>query len=112
MSSSWRNSHPALVMAFVIVSTISIFASAWLSPRLTRYVESDPFRAEIEKETAKGLHFPNSQFAPIRRTGLLSARSDSFQARNGRKAMTALAAQGITARFNPLGVFLRRWQVE
>src|SRR5205823_880273 len=27
-----------------------------VNPRVTRYVESDQFRAELEKETAKGLH--------------------------------------------------------
>jgi len=112
MSSSWRNSRRALAMAFVIVATMSICASLWLNPRFTRYVESDRFRAEIEKETGRGLHFPNSQFAPIRRTGLLNTRSESFQARDGRKAITTLDAQSITAQFNPLGVFLRRWQID
>jgi hypothetical protein len=85
---------------------------ALVNPRLTRYVESDEFRAELEKQTAKGLHFPAGNYAPIRRTGFLSAASDGFEARQGRKALTALEARGITARFNPLGVFLRRWQLD
>src|SRR5437762_8782787 len=83
-----------------------------VNPRLTRYVESDAFRAELEKQTAKGLHFPAGNYAPIRRTGFLSAASASFEAPNGSKALTALKARGITARFNPLGVFLRRWQLD
>jgi len=87
-------------------------AVALVNPRLTRYVESDAFRAEVEKQTAKGLHFPAGVYAPIRRTGFLSAASDGFRAENGRKALTSLNAHGITARFNPLGVFLRRWQLE
>src|SRR2546421_8814981 len=95
----------ALVVAFVIM--------VWLvNPALTRYVESPRFRAELEKETAKGLHFPSSEFAPIRRTGSLSARSETFHAHQGRKAMTSFDAKGIAARFNPLGVFLRRWQID
>ena len=87
-------------------------AIALLNPRLTRYVESDAFRAEMEKATAKGLHFPKSTYGPIRRTGFLSAASDNFQAAKGEKAMTKFDAHGITARFNPLGVFLRRWQLD
>ena len=83
-----------------------------VNPRVTRYVESDQFRAELEKETAKGLHFPAGTYAPIRRTGLLTAASDSFQAENGRKALSAMNAHSITAQFNPLGVFLRRWQLD
>jgi hypothetical protein len=81
------------------------------NPRLTRYVESDAFRAEMEKQTAKGLHFPPGTYSPIRRTGFLTVSSDGFRAQNGRKAMTLLNATGITATFNPLGVLLRRWQL-
>ena len=95
----------AIVVAAGVVGLV-------FNPSLTRYVESDAFRAELEKQTAKGLHFPAGTYAPIRRTGFLSAASDSFQAQNGRKALTAMEARGIRARFNPLGVFLRRWQVD
>ncbi|HEY4282229.1 MAG TPA: hypothetical protein VGM62_04130 [Chthoniobacterales bacterium] len=105
---------------WLIISTCAIAAivvaivvgGALLNPALTRYVESPQFRAEMEKETAKGLHFPTSEFGPIRRTGTLSARSDTFHARNGQKAMTSLSAKHIAARFNPFGVFLRRWQID
>jgi hypothetical protein len=83
-----------------------------LNPSISRYVEGPEFRAEMEKETAKGLHFPSSKFAPIRRTGFLSGASDSFLAKDGRKAITSMDAHGITARVNPLGVFLRRWQLD
>src|ERR1043166_9970921 len=84
---------------------------AIVNPRLTRYVESDAFRVELEKATAKGLHFPAGKYAPIRRTGLLTVASDGFRAQGGRKAITALDTHEITATFNPLGVFLRRWQL-
>jgi hypothetical protein len=87
-------------------------ATPWLNPRLTKYVESDAFRSAMEKETAKGLHFPEGHFAPIRRTGLLTAASAGFHAENGRKAMTRIDAHDVSARFNPLGVFLRRWQLD
>jgi len=64
----------------------------------------------MEEETAKGLHFPRGRYAPIRRTGVLTAQSKSFEADNGRKAMKSLVAHGITAKFDPWGVFLRQWR--
>jgi hypothetical protein len=94
-------------LAIVIGVTLVLINSAVAS-----YLEAPRFRVALEQETARGLHFPSSTFASIRRTGLLSARSETFQARDGRKAMTMLNAQGITARFNPLGVLLRRWQID
>src|SRR6266496_3054624 len=99
----------AAVAILLIVGAIGI---AWLNPQLTHYVESDRFRAELEKETAKGLHFPEGQYAPIHRRDFLTAASDRFQADNGRKALRAIDAHGIAARFNPWGVFLRRWQLD
>jgi hypothetical protein len=108
----WRKSRRALALAFIILGTMSILAVAWLNPRLTRYVESDLFRAEIEKETAKGLHFPSGHYEPIQRTGTWTAESAGFEGHDGWKAMRSLNAHGITAQFNPLGVFLRRWQLD
>ncbi len=70
--------------AAIIIGAIAIVAAAGIAlvnPRITRYVEGDAFRAELEKQTAKGLHFPASTYAPIRRTGFLSAASDGFRAR-------------------------------
>src|SRR6266480_4804802 len=99
----------APVAILLIVGAIGI---AWLNPQLTHYVESDRFRTELEKGTAKGLHFPEGQYAPIHRQDFLTAASDRFQADNGRKALRAIDAHGITARFNPWGVFLRRWQLD
>jgi len=99
----------------VVIGLFGLIAAGTVplvNPRLTQYVESDAFRAELEKETAKGLHFPAGNYSPIRRTGFLSATSDRFEARNGHKALTAIEAHGIAARFNPLGIFLRRWQLD
>src|SRR5438067_8631088 len=64
----------------------------------------------MEKETAKGLHFPQCQYSPILRTSAFTARSERFEARNGVKAMRSLNARGITATFDPLGVFVRQWR--
>jgi hypothetical protein len=101
---------------FILVALIGTGAlaagAALLYPALTRYVDEPEFRAALEKETAKGLHFPEFSFSPIRRTGLLAARSDSATAHGGRKALTTLDAHDISAQFNPWGVFLRRWSID
>jgi hypothetical protein len=111
MRAKTRRRRLAVVVVACIVAAAA-GAIAFVNPRLTRYVESDAFRAELEKETAKGLHFPVGTYAPIRRTGFLSAAADRFRAQNGRKALSSLDARGITVRFNPLGVFLRRWELD
>ena len=103
----WKGFVVLGIFAALVVASMVLF-----NPRLTRYVESDAFREELEKQTAKGLHFPAGHFAPIRRTGFLSAASERFQAREGQKALKALDARRITAHFNPLGVFLRRWELD
>ena len=79
---------------------------SFLNPAPTRYVESAAFRAELEKETAKGLHFPSSRYAPIRRIGFLTAVSDKFEAAKGRKRSTEFdVGKDLKARFNPFGAF-------
>ncbi|HEX4640936.1 MAG TPA: hypothetical protein VH252_06085 [Chthoniobacterales bacterium] len=109
MRAKVRRRRAAFALALIVIVAGAIVL---VNPRLTRYVESDAFRAELEKQTAKGLHFPAGTYLLIRRTGFLSAASDGFKARNGRKALTALDARGITARFDPFGILLRRWQLD
>jgi hypothetical protein len=95
-----------IFLLLVIAAGVAVF----FSPLLTRYVEGHAFRVAIGEETAKGLHFPQARYAAIRRTGALTAQSDSFKADNGQKAMKSLDAHGITAKFDPWGVFLRQWR--
>jgi hypothetical protein len=95
-----------ILFLLVIAAGVAVF----FSPLLTRYAEGDAFRAAMEEETAKGLHFPQARYAPIRRTSALTAQSDSFKADNGQKAMKSLDAHGISAKFDPWGVFLRQWR--
>jgi hypothetical protein len=92
------------------VLAIAAAVAVFFSPLLTHHVESDAFRVAMEDETAKGLHFPRARYAPIRRTGALTAQSESFVADDGQKAMKSLVAHGITAKFDPWGVFLRQWR--
>ena len=108
MRKGWLFSAAIAGIAFVVL----ICVAGFFNLRLTRLVESDKFRAEMEKETAKGLHFPNAHYDPIKRTGIWTAETAKFQAKDGSKAMRSLEAHGISAQFNPLGVFLRRWQLD
>jgi hypothetical protein len=89
---------------------VGIGAALFYSLLLTRYIEGDAFRAAMEKETAKGLHFPECRYSPIRRTSSFTAQAESFEALNGIKAMKSLDAHGITATFDPLGIFMRQWR--
>ena len=98
----------AVAILFLIVAGTGV--AVFLSPLLTHYIESDTFCAAMENETAKGLHFPQCQYSPIRRTNALTAQAERFEARDGEKAMKSLNAHGITATFDPLGVFLRQWR--
>jgi hypothetical protein len=99
----------AAIVVFILFAAV-VGVSVFYSPLLTRYIESNAFRAAMEAETAKGLHFPTSRYSPIRRTSAFTAQSDSFEARDGVKAMKSLDAHGITATFDPLGVFVRQWR--
>jgi len=97
----------------ILVLLIAVGAVAFcFSPLLTHYIESDRFRAAMEEETAKGLHFPRATYAPIQRTGALTAESKGFEAENGVKAMKSLHAHGITAKFDAWGVFVRQWRFD
>ena len=97
-------------IAILVVFAVAAGTIIFFSPLGTHYVESNAFRVAMEKETAKGLHFPQCQYSPILRTSTFTARSERFEARNGVKAMKSLNARGITATFDPLGVFVRQWR--
>jgi len=96
------------IVVFLVVAGAVVLCNPWL----TRYVESDRFRAKIENETAKGLHFPSGHYAPIHRTGFAAVESESFQASDGKKALKTMNARGLRAKFNPWGIFLRRWELD
>ena len=98
----------AIAIFFLIAAGVGV--AVFYGPLLTYYIESDAFRTAMENETAKGLHFAQSRYSPIRRTSAFTAQTESFEARNGEKAMKSLNARDITATFNPLGVFVRQWR--
>ena len=102
----------AIAIGFFFLLAITAVVAVFFSPVLTRYVESDSFRLAMQEETSKGLHFPQARYAPMRRTSALTAHSDSFKADNGQKAMKSLDAHGVSATFDPWGVFLRQWRLD
>ena len=102
----------AAAIAIFFVIAIALGMALFFSPLLTRYVEGDAFRVAMEEETAKGLHFPRARYAPIRRSGVLMAHSESFEADSGQKAMKSLVAHGVTAKFDPWGVLVRQWRLD
>ncbi len=91
-----------LIIAIILVSQ---------QGRITEYLEGPAFRAELDKQTSKGLHF-EGKYEPLTRTAALTAKTDGFKADDGVKAFQSLTAKGITGKFNPWGVFLRRWQID
>ena len=106
-----RSRRPIIVVATVFASSV-LAVLVFVNPVLTRYINGSAFRDMLEKETAKGLHFPDFKFETLRRTGLLTAASDRVLGLKGRKAITSLEAHTITARFDPMGLFLRRWSID
>jgi hypothetical protein len=79
--------------------------------KLTEYVESEAFRRELDEQTSKGLHF-EGEYQAIRRTGLLTVETDGFTGRNGVKAFKTFTTGEVDAKFDPWGIFLRRWELE
>ncbi len=99
-----------VIVTLIIAATPLIISR--LNAGLTSYIESDAFRAEMEKETAKSLHFPSGHYEPIKRTATWTAETAGFQAKDGWKTLRAVDARGITAKFNPWGVFNRLWYLD
>jgi hypothetical protein len=112
MHSKWRRVAALVVGLLLAIGAVIAISVGRLNSRLTYYIESDEFRAELEKETAKGLHFPSGRYEPIHRIDTWSAESAGFRAKDGEKALQSMEARGITAKFNPWGVFRRLWQLD
>jgi len=74
-------------------------------------VEGVAFRKELDKQTSKGLHF-QGHYETIRRTGFFTAKTEGFTGRDGVKAIKTISTGEVDAKFNPWGIFLRRWQLD
>ena len=104
--------RPLILLLVVAGLAAGLILAAWaVNQRLTAFVESEAFRKELDKQTSKGLHF-QGQYDTIRRTGLLTARTEGFTGREGVKAIKAISTGEVDARFNPWGIFQRRWQLD
>ena len=107
---TWPRRRFWLVFLIGVVVLMAV-GVALVNPQLTRYVESQEFREELDKQTSKGLHF-EGRYKAIRRTGLLTATTEGFAGENGVKAIKSISTGKTEAKFNPWGIFLRRWQLD
>jgi hypothetical protein len=73
------------VVAVFVVIVGAAGTIVFFSPLITYYIEGDAFRAAMETETAKGLHFPQCHYSPIRRTSAFSAQIKSLKQQMDRK---------------------------
>jgi hypothetical protein len=96
-----------------LIAAVALMAAAvfLIHPLVTRYVESEAFRKELDKQTSKGLHL-EGRFEVIRRTGFLTATTEGFTGGNGVKAIRSISTGRADTKFNPWGVLLRRWQLD
>jgi hypothetical protein len=95
------------------VILVVLLVAAWLiNHAATSVIEGAGFRAMLEKETAKGMHFASAHYAPLVRTSLFGVHSDSGAGEKGFKTIESLQGDNVSGTFNPLGVFLRCWQIE
>jgi hypothetical protein len=97
-----------LLIGLVVSTALAVVI---VNPLLTRYVESESFREELDKQTSKGLHF-QGRYKPIQRTGFLTAKTEGFTGIDGVKAFKSMSTGEVDAKFNPWGIFLRRWQLD
>jgi hypothetical protein len=114
-----RIPHPAkfargwLLVGVALIVLAAGLIMAWFAaaPALTRYVESDAFRAEMDEETSKALHL-TGRFEALKCTGTWQVDTPRFAGSKGEKTIVSLEARGIRVIFNPWGIFLRRWQLD
>jgi hypothetical protein len=95
-----------------VILVVVLVAAVFANHAATRRIEGPSFRAMLEKETAKGMHFESAHYAPLTRVGIFGMRADSGAGEKGFKTIVSLRANQITGAFNPLGVLLRRWQLQ
>ena len=82
-----------------------------LNGRVATWINGDGFRDLLNRETSKGLKL-EGLYSAVTRTGLLGIHADSFEGINGEKTIVSIQAKNISGTFNPLGIALRRWEVD
>ena len=107
-----RPAHLSLLWLEIGVGLLLLLLAGWaMNPRLTEFISSPGFHNLLERETSKGMKF-QAHYAPLQRVGVLGMHADSFHGDNGWKTIVSLDAHDISGWFNPLGVGLRRWQID
>jgi len=91
----------------VILIAISYFGNEWVS----HWVAGPVFLGMLDQETSKGLKLKGN-YMPASRVGFLGIHADSFTGTDGFKTIVSLQADDISGTFNPLGMFLRRWEID
>jgi len=92
---------------------VALLVTAFLvNQAVTRWIEGPSFRAMLERETAKGMHFESAHYAPLTRVGVFGMRADAGAGEKGFKTIVSLQANQVTGAFNPLGVLRRRWKLQ
>ena len=100
----------AIILAALAI-LLGIAVPIFIHERLTAWIQGPGFEDMLSRETSKGLKLKGS-YAPLRRVGIFGLRTDSFTGADGSKTIVELQAQEISGTFNPLGVLLRRWEVD
>jgi hypothetical protein len=106
---SWFKNHRLIVRIALI--GVLIPALLILNAEITAWTTSNGFREMLDRATSKGLKI-EGRYTSIHRVGLLGLHADSFNGTNGRRAIVALDANDISGTFNPLGIALRRWEID
>jgi len=88
-----------------------VVLSVLINHRITQWVDGSRFQDMLGRETSKGLKL-SGNYTPLHRQGLLGMRTDIFTGTNGYKTIVTLDAYNISGTFNPLGIFLRRWEID
>ena len=91
----------------VLLGSLLIF----LNGRATAWIESPGFQDLLNRETSKGLKL-TAKYPPLHRVGLFGIHTDSFTGTDGYKTIVSINAQDISGTFNPLGVILKRWEID
>jgi hypothetical protein len=103
---------PLLLIGGAIFLLAVILGVFFGNAAATRWVEGPGFHSMLEKETAKGLHFNTALYAPVQRVGVFGIRTDWGAGQKGQKTIVAMEGNQVSGTFNPLGIFLRRWQIQ
>lgn len=102
-----KKTFMVLAGCLVVVIVAFLFVNAYI----TRWIEGPGFQAMLDQETSKGLKLKGS-YSPLTRVGWLGMRTDEFTGTEGYKTIVSLQAHEVSGTFNPLGIALRRWEID